>query len=142
MSEGDAVTQPRPRPRVTQPDPKSNARIQPELAGPVGVFDLHRDASWIDQKSATKALATYSARSVTMTQAEGVEIPLPTPDSFPFPYPTPYAIQVDLMRTVFEAIERKKIAIVSPSSGLRAPSSMSVADGWDRSSRRPERARA
>jgi hypothetical protein len=41
-----------------------------------------------------------------------VEIPLPTPDNFPFPYPTPYSIQVDLMRTVFEAIEQKKIAIV------------------------------
>lgn len=45
-----------------------------------------------------------------------VEIPLPTPDVFPFPYPTPYQIQVDLMRTVFEAIEQKKIAIVRPSS--------------------------
>jgi len=41
-----------------------------------------------------------------------VEIPLPTPDVFPFPYPTPYQIQVDLMRTVFEAIEQKKIAVV------------------------------
>ena len=45
-----------------------------------------------------------------------VEIPLPTPDVFPFPYPTPYQIQVDLMRTVFEAIEQKKIAIVRPHS--------------------------
>ena len=43
-----------------------------------------------------------------------VEIPLPTPEVFPFPYPTPYQIQVDLMRTVFEAIEQKKIAIVRP----------------------------
>ena len=43
-----------------------------------------------------------------------VEIPLPTPDVFPFPYPTPYPIQVDLMKTVFEAIEQKKIAIVRP----------------------------
>jgi chromosome transmission fidelity protein 1 len=40
------------------------------------------------------------------------EIPLPSPETFAFPYPTPYAIQVDLMRTVFEAIEQKKIAIV------------------------------
>ena len=45
-----------------------------------------------------------------------VEIPLPTPDVFPFSYPTPYQIQVDLMRTVFEAIEQKKIAIVRPKS--------------------------
>jgi chromosome transmission fidelity protein 1 len=43
-----------------------------------------------------------------------VEIPLPTPDVFPFPYPTPYTIQVDLMRTVYVAIEQKKIAIVCP----------------------------
>ena len=49
-----------------------------------------------------------------MEDAEVGEIPLPTPDVFPFPYPTPYSIQVDLMRTVFEAIEQKKIAIVCP----------------------------
>lgn len=48
-----------------------------------------------------------------MSEGDGVEVPLPTPDSFSFPYPTSYAIQVDLMRTVFEAIEQKKIAIVS-----------------------------
>lgn len=52
---------------------------------------------------------TYS-----MGDDQVVEIPLPTPDIFPFPYPTPYQIQVDLMRTVFEAIEQKKIAIVRP----------------------------
>ena len=51
----------------------------------------------------------------TMVDGEEVEVTLPTPDTFPFPYPTPYAIQVDLMRTVFEAIEQKKIAIVSES---------------------------
>lgn len=48
-----------------------------------------------------------------MAAAEPLEVILPTPDSFPFPYPTPYGIQVDLMRTVFEAIEQKKIAIAS-----------------------------
>ena len=53
-----------------------------------------------------------------MEDAEVVEIPLPTPDVFPFPYPTPYSIQVDLMRTVFEAIEQKKIAIVCPHFAL------------------------
>jgi hypothetical protein len=47
-----------------------------------------------------------------MGEDQVVEIPLPTPDVFPFPYSTPYQIQVDLMRTVFEAIEQKKIAIV------------------------------
>jgi Rad3-related DNA helicase len=36
------------------------------------------------------------------------------PPSFPFPYPSPYSIQLDLMRTVFSAIEDGKIAIVSP----------------------------
>jgi len=50
----------------------------------------------------------------TMGDDQVVEIPLPTPDVFSFPYPTPYQIQVDLMRTVFEAIEQKKIAIVRP----------------------------
>ena len=39
---------------------------------------------------------------------------LPTPETFPFPYPKPYDIQLDLMRTVFQAIEERKIAIVSP----------------------------
>jgi hypothetical protein len=52
-----------------------------------------------------------------MGEGDGLEIPLSTPESFPFPYPTPYSIQVDLMRTVFEAIERKKIAIVSAQRG-------------------------
>lgn len=36
---------------------------------------------------------------------------LDTPTSFPFPY-TPYQIQLDLMKTVFGAIEDGKIAIV------------------------------
>lgn len=39
--------------------------------------------------------------------------PLATPDSFLFPYSQPYSIQLDLMRTVFRAIEERKIAIVS-----------------------------
>jgi hypothetical protein len=40
-------------------------------------------------------------------------VPLATPSSFDFPYPQPYEIQLDLMKTVFRAIEDKKIAIVS-----------------------------
>ena len=44
---------------------------------------------------------------------EEVLPPLPTPDTFPFPYAKPYDIQVDLMRTVFQAIEERKVAIVS-----------------------------
>jgi hypothetical protein len=55
-----------------------------------------------------------------MGEDQVVEIPLSTPDVFPFPYPTPYSIQVDLMRTVFEAIEQKKIAIVCASSPIIA----------------------
>lgn len=39
--------------------------------------------------------------------------PLPTPEAFDFPYPKPYDIQLDLMKTVFRAIEDRKIAIVS-----------------------------
>jgi chromosome transmission fidelity protein 1 len=46
--------------------------------------------------------------------ATGAVPALSTPDAFPFPYPKPYDIQLDLMRTVFEAIEKRKIAIVSP----------------------------
>jgi chromosome transmission fidelity protein 1 len=38
---------------------------------------------------------------------------LPTPETFPFPYPKPYDIQLELMRTVYSAIETRKIAIVS-----------------------------
>jgi chromosome transmission fidelity protein 1 len=37
---------------------------------------------------------------------------LPTPDHFDFPYPHPYDIQLQLMQTVFRAIEDRKIAIV------------------------------
>ncbi|KAK1925113.1 helicase C-terminal domain-containing protein [Papiliotrema laurentii] len=47
----------------------------------------------------------------------GQTVSLPVPDTFPFPYPTPYSIQVDLMRTVFRAIEEKKIAIVESPTG-------------------------
>ena len=38
---------------------------------------------------------------------------LPTPDAFLFPYASPYPIQVQLMQTVFRAVEDRKIAIVS-----------------------------
>jgi len=37
---------------------------------------------------------------------------LPTPERFDFPYPKPYDIQLQLMQTVFRAIEDRKIAIV------------------------------
>lgn len=47
--------------------------------------------------------------------------PLETPERFPFPYPQPYSIQVDLMRTVFRAIEDGKIAIVSNRVPIRRP---------------------
>lgn len=64
-----------------------------------------------------------------MVDGEEVEGILPTPDTFRFPYPTPYAIQVDLMRTVFEAIEQRKIAIVSESpSPPPRPSSASESE--------------
>lgn len=45
---------------------------------------------------------------------------LATPESFPFPYPTPYGIQLDLMRTVFAALEDRKIAIVGSVHSLTA----------------------
>lgn len=59
-----------------------------------------------------------------MSEGDKVEVTLLTPETFPFPYPTPYGIQVDLMRTVFEAIEQKKIAIVSPDPDHHHPSQM------------------
>ena len=37
---------------------------------------------------------------------------LATPEIFAFPYPQPYDIQLQLMQTVFRAIEDRKIAIV------------------------------
>lgn len=49
-------------------------------------------------------------------------LPLVAPDSFSFPYPTPYAIQRDLMQTVFAAIEQSKIAIVQSPTGTVRPS--------------------
>lgn len=43
---------------------------------------------------------------------EASGIVLATPTSFPFPFAKPYDIQVQLMQTVFQAIEERKIAIV------------------------------
>ncbi|WVR05438.1 hypothetical protein IAU60_002454 [Kwoniella sp. DSM 27419] len=43
--------------------------------------------------------------------------PLKTPGSFPFPYPKPYDIQLQLMQTVFRAIEDGKVAIVESPTG-------------------------
>ena len=49
-----------------------------------------------------------------MSVASGSHVPiLETPTSFAFPFPKPYDIQLQLMRTVFNAIERNQIAIVS-----------------------------
>jgi chromosome transmission fidelity protein 1 len=43
---------------------------------------------------------------------------LPTPDSFPtFPFETPYSIQVDLMRHLYSAIERRQTAIAESPTG-------------------------
>ena len=43
---------------------------------------------------------------------------LPTPESFPtFPFETPYSIQVDLMRHLYSAIERRQIAIAESPTG-------------------------
>jgi chromosome transmission fidelity protein 1 len=50
--------------------------------------------------------------------ALAVSTSLPTPTSFAFPYPQPYSIQVELMQTVFRAIEDRKIAIVRLSLSL------------------------
>ncbi|OCF40610.1 chromosome transmission fidelity protein 1 [Kwoniella heveanensis CBS 569] len=53
-------------------------------------------------------------------QGEGGTPPgpsLPTPESFPFPYPKPYDIQLQLMQTVFRAIEDGRIAIVESPTG-------------------------
>lgn len=45
--------------------------------------------------------------------AEDMVVPqLKTPDRFAFPFLKPYDIQLQLMRTVFSAIERRQIAIV------------------------------
>jgi chromosome transmission fidelity protein 1 len=43
---------------------------------------------------------------------------LPTPDGFPgFPYDPPYSIQSDLMRHVYESIERRQVTIVESPTG-------------------------
>ena len=54
----------------------------------------------------------------SVQRGEASEPSLPTPEDFPFPYPQPYDIQLELMRTVFAAIENRKIAIVSLHSAL------------------------
>jgi hypothetical protein len=51
----------------------------------------------------------------TMTTASTSLVPvLETPTKFAFPFPKPYDIQLQLMRTVFGAIEKRQIAIVRP----------------------------
>lgn len=57
---------------------------------------------------------------------------LDTPTSFPFPF-TPYQIQLDLMRTVFGAIEDGKIAIVSVDCLSRADNQVSSPTGTGKS---------
>ena len=43
---------------------------------------------------------------------------IPTPDSFPtFPFDTPDSNQVDLMRHLYSAIERRQIAIAESPTG-------------------------
>lgn len=50
---------------------------------------------------------------------------LPTPDVFPaFPYPTPYAIQSELMRHLYDAIESKKVSIIESPTGTGKTSSL------------------
>ncbi|EAU85951.2 CHL1 helicase [Coprinopsis cinerea okayama7 len=54
------------------------------------------------------------------TRATGrdMDLELATPSDFPaFPYDPPYAIQVDLMRHVYEAIEKKHVTIVESPTG-------------------------
>ncbi|KAG2010120.1 CHL1 helicase [Coprinopsis cinerea AmutBmut pab1-1] len=47
-----------------------------------------------------------------------MDLELATPSDFPaFPYDPPYAIQVDLMRHVYEAIEKKHVTIVESPTG-------------------------
>jgi hypothetical protein len=63
------------------------------------------------------------------TASELIPLPaLPTPDSFPFPYPQPYDIQLQLMQTVFRAVEEGKIAIVRRSESGCDSNRPSVAD--------------
>ncbi|KAL1410972.1 ATP-dependent DNA helicase chl1 [Vanrija albida] len=62
--------------------------------------------------------AEASSSRTAAAAEDGPALPhLPTPDSFPFPYPQPYGIQLDLMRTVFAALEDRKIAIVESPTG-------------------------
>lgn len=68
----------------------------------------------------------------------GLEATLPTPAAFDFPYPQPYAIQLELMQTVFRAIEDRKIAIVGFKHICIASHTLAYVF---RSSRRPARAR-
>lgn len=64
--------------------------------------------------------AEASSSRVSAAEEAGPTLPhLATPDSFPFPYPQPYSIQLDLMKTVFAALEDRKIAIVSPVAATR-----------------------
>ncbi|KAF9073981.1 helicase C-terminal domain-containing protein [Rhodocollybia butyracea] len=54
-----------------------------------------------------------------------MSLTLPTPDVFPaFPYPTPYAIQSDLMRHLYDAIESKKVSIIESPTGTGKTSSL------------------
>jgi len=51
-----------------------------------------------------------------------MNLELPTPAAFPaFPYSPPYNIQNDLMRHLYDSIERRKVTIVeSPTGTVRS----------------------
>lgn len=69
---------------------------------------------WTNDYSAPGAYDSEMTESKdgTSTMEDGLLASLPTPARFDFPYPQPYDIQLDLMKTVFRAIEDRKIAIV------------------------------
>lgn len=46
-------------------------------------------------------------------------------DNFNFPHPKPYDIQLELMKTIYDAIEAKKIAFLESPTGTVCPSAIS-----------------
>jgi hypothetical protein len=70
----------------------------------------------VGQAEVAVFIALDARKTPEMSVASGSHLPvLETPVNFAFPFPKPYDIQLQLMRTVFSAIERNQIAIVSSS---------------------------
>lgn len=76
----------------------------------------------------TQTRSTSQAANLTSIMSSSSALILPTPETFPaFPYPKPYAIQSELMRHLYQAIEDKKVTVIESPTGTGKTSSLLTA---------------